>query len=89
MTTNEGDWKEHTEGMESWQESRRRRHELALARAVERGGRGARGEEPRRRVESLPAQEKVRVALHTGRDRAAAEEEAGLDEEPEVMRKRR
>jgi serine/threonine-protein kinase len=90
MTTNEGDWREHTEGMESWQESRRRRHELALARAGERRGHGGRGEAPRRRVESLPAQEKVRVALDTGGDRAAEEEseESGADE-GEVKRKRR
>jgi serine/threonine-protein kinase len=92
MTTSEADWKEHTQGMKSWEESRRRRHEVALARAAEpRGrGRGARREEPRKRVEQLtPEQERLRVAMDTGGDHAAAEDEAGVAEEPEVKRRRR
>jgi eukaryotic-like serine/threonine-protein kinase len=89
MTTNEGDWNEHNEGMKAWHESRRRRHEVAMARAKDPRALGARREEPRGRVEATPEQEKLRVAMDTGRDRAAAEEEAGLAEEPEVRRRRR
>jgi serine/threonine-protein kinase len=94
MTTNEADWKEHTEGMKSWEESRRRRHEVALARAADprARGRGPRREEPRRRVEQLTSeQEKLRVAVDTGGARAAAaeEDEAGLAEPPEEKRRRR
>ncbi|MEP7122131.1 MAG: protein kinase [Byssovorax sp.] len=89
MTTNEADWREHTDGMKSWEERRRRRHEVALARASEPRGRSARREE-RKRVEALtPEQERLRVALDTGGDRAAAEDEAALAEEPDVKRRRR
>jgi hypothetical protein len=89
MTSNEQDWNEHNEGMQSWRESRRRRHEVALARAAEpRGrGRGAR-EEARRRVDALPEPEKLRVAGDADRERAA-EEEDELADEPEVKRRRR
>jgi hypothetical protein len=92
MTTGEADWKEHVQGLKSWEESRRRRHEVALARAAEpRGrGRGPRREEPRQRVEQLtPEQERLRVALDTGGDRAEAEDEAALAEEPEAKRRKR
>jgi eukaryotic-like serine/threonine-protein kinase len=93
MTTNEADWNEHNEGMKSWQESRRRRHEVALARASEPRGPGGRRsrEEPRRRVQASPEQEKLRVAMDTGRDRAAAaeEEESGLADAPEEKRRKR
>ncbi|MFS8064846.1 MAG: hypothetical protein ACMG6S_00615 [Byssovorax sp.] len=89
MTSNEQDWTEHREGMQSWREGRRRRHEVALARAADlRGrGRGAR-EEPRKRIDPPPDAEKLRVAMDTGRERAA-EEEAELEGDPEVKRKRR
>jgi hypothetical protein len=104
MTTNEQDWTEHNEGMQWWVENRRRRHEVALARAAEprahgRGGRAAR-EEARRRIEDKAEAEdkadpergrepeKLRVAADTRRERAA-EEEADLDDEPEVKRRRR
>jgi serine/threonine-protein kinase len=91
MTSNEQDWTEHDEGMQSWHESRRRRHEVALARAAEprSRGRGAR-EEARRRVDPREL-EKLRVAADAGRERAteAEEEEAELPDEPEVKRRRR
>ncbi len=89
MTSNEQDWTEHREGMQSWRESRRRRHEVALARAADPRGRdrGAR-EEPRKRSDPPHEAEKLRVAMDTGRERAA-EEEAEREGDPEVKRRRR
>jgi eukaryotic-like serine/threonine-protein kinase len=90
MTANADDWAEHNEGMQWWLENRQRRHEVALARAADPGGRGrgARREEARRRVEPPPEPEKLRVATDTGRERAA-EEEAALADDPEVKRRKR
>jgi serine/threonine-protein kinase len=90
LTSNEADWKEHHEGMQAWEEGRRRRHEVALARAGEPRGRGARRDE-RRRVAATPEQEKLRVAMPTGRTPAAAgeDDDEALAEEPEVERQKR
>lgn len=90
MTSNEDEWTEHNEGMQSWREDRRRRHEVALARAADPKGRG-RGarEESRKRIDPPPEAEELRVAMDTGRERAAEEGEAELADNPEVKRRRR
>jgi serine/threonine-protein kinase len=90
LTANEDDWAEHNEGMQAWQEHRRRRHEVALAYAGEAGGRGRRGrrEEARRRVEELPEAERLRVATDTDGTRAA-EEEVALAEDVAQKRLKR
>jgi serine/threonine-protein kinase len=89
LSANADDWAEHNEGMQWWLDRQKQRHEVALARAGEKGARrAAKDEEPRRRVEAVAAPEKVRVAaLDTGRERAA-EEEAALAEARDLKQRR-
>jgi eukaryotic-like serine/threonine-protein kinase len=88
LTTNEDDWAAESEEMRWWTEKQRRRHEVALARAMEKGGRAALPSSPggRKRIEApaAPAGGKLRVA-DTGGERAAEEE--ALAAEPEVKRR--
>jgi serine/threonine-protein kinase len=65
LSTNEDDWREHDEGMQRWEESRRRRHEMRMAVIEMR----TRGDSPRRRIEAAPEPRgNLRVA-DTGRER--------------------
>lgn len=92
LTANEDDWAEEKEGMRWWHEQRRRRHEVALARAAEKRStpRLERGRAARQRVAARPepAQARVRVAADTDSSRVA-EEEAELVESSEAKRKAR
>jgi serine/threonine-protein kinase len=92
LTANEDDWAQEKEGMRWWLEQRRRRHEVALARAAEKRSapRLERGRAARQRVAARPepAQARVRVAADTDSSRIA-EEEAELVESSEAKRKAR
>jgi serine/threonine-protein kinase len=92
LTANEDDWTQEKEGMRWWIEQRRRRHEVALARAAEKRSapRLERGRAARQRVEARPepAQARVRVAADTDSGRIA-EEEAALVESSEAKRRLR
>ena len=92
LTANEDDWAQEKEGMRWWLEQRRRRHEVALARAAEKRSapRLERGRAARQRVEARPepVQARVRVAADTDSSRIA-EEEAELVESSEAKRKAR
>jgi len=85
LTVNRDDWKEHKQGLESWQERRRHRHEERMA-ALERGPRG------RRRVEALlplASPERLRVVGADTGGAQAAEDEAALEEQRAPERRRR
>jgi serine/threonine-protein kinase len=76
LSADEDDWREETENIALWREGRRRRHEVALARAA--GTPRLPDAAPRPRIEATPP--RVRVADSGGEQ---AQAEAG-DEEEEV-----
>jgi serine/threonine-protein kinase len=92
LTANEDDWSEEHQGRQWWEENRRRKHEVALARA---GGKPAAlpeetGAAPGPRVETTRAPPRVRVHVATNTERERlAEEEAAQEEPREGKRKRR
>ncbi|APR85545.1 serine/threonine protein kinase [Minicystis rosea] len=103
LTTTEDDWVEHERGIEWWRENRRRRHELALARANEahhgaesraeaRAARRGRMGPPHRRIEPQTppdaARDRVRVATDSAHLRAAEDEAAAVAEAPDRARRR-
>jgi serine/threonine-protein kinase len=89
LTANEDDWREHERGMEWWNESRRRRHELRMARAREAGGGRRRVDAPAPRIEVTPEPPRARVRVaDTGRSRAAEEEANAVAEEQGRARRR-
>jgi serine/threonine-protein kinase len=87
LTASEDDFREHDEGMRSWHESQRRRHDERMARIAPREA--PRSEAPAERGARLElSQGKVRVApVDTGRQRDA-EEEAAAEERHKEQRRR-
>jgi eukaryotic-like serine/threonine-protein kinase len=94
LTANEDDWAEEQKGLRWWQEGQRRRHEVAMARATDKSTTAllkrsaALGQRIPAVLEPELEKAKLRVAMDTGRERAA-EEEAALAEESQVKRKKR
>ncbi|XXX81847.1 protein kinase [Sorangium sp. So ce134] len=82
FTAHEDDWAEEAERMQLWREHHRRRHEVALARAVGRGPRPAAA--PRQRIEGTGEERRGRVRVESDTARSRAEQAEQAEEEAAV-----